>query len=233
MPLNLIKNLYVPIGIPFDPKRFYKDGAYTKYYEGQGQAHKKVAGIDLFYLKSMDHRTTNVPHLLAQYLFRHAEGKKSGARLSGGHFIGRLAAHFGLASDEGLRGLSVITRELPMIDLHELVRLNICGRLGDTWAWVTPGSERTIAQRLSMLEDEVHNLRGDMGEQRGVLDNMARNFSRFTTWTVTSLSRMMDQSGVRFTSYSDLQVPYQRCTRRRTGDASTSTAQRDEQQPDP
>ncbi|GKB42140.1 hypothetical protein Tco_0887082 [Tanacetum coccineum] len=30
MPLNLIKNLYVSIGIPFDPKRFYKDGVYTK-----------------------------------------------------------------------------------------------------------------------------------------------------------------------------------------------------------
>nr|GEU29148.1 hypothetical protein [Tanacetum cinerariifolium] len=33
-----------------------------------------------------------------KYLFRHAEGRKSGSRLSGGHFIGRLAAHFGLAS---------------------------------------------------------------------------------------------------------------------------------------
>ncbi|GJR49413.1 hypothetical protein Tco_1399934 [Tanacetum coccineum] len=29
MPLNIIKNLYVPFGIPFDPKLFYKDGAYT------------------------------------------------------------------------------------------------------------------------------------------------------------------------------------------------------------
>ncbi|GJX93532.1 hypothetical protein Tco_0348118, partial [Tanacetum coccineum] len=29
MLLNLIKNLYVPFGIPFDPKRFYKDGVYT------------------------------------------------------------------------------------------------------------------------------------------------------------------------------------------------------------
>ncbi|GKF62751.1 hypothetical protein Tco_0182805, partial [Tanacetum coccineum] len=28
MPLNIIKNLYVPFGIPFDPKMFYKDGAY-------------------------------------------------------------------------------------------------------------------------------------------------------------------------------------------------------------
>ncbi|GKC95671.1 hypothetical protein Tco_1161113 [Tanacetum coccineum] len=36
----------------------------------------------------------------------------------------------------------VITRELPMIDLHELVRLNICERLGDMWAWVAPGPKR-------------------------------------------------------------------------------------------
>ncbi|GKA70231.1 hypothetical protein Tco_0776295 [Tanacetum coccineum] len=56
--------------------------------------------------------------------------------LSGGYFIGRLAAYFGLVSDEGLRGLSVITREILMIDLHELVRLHICKRLNDTWAWV-------------------------------------------------------------------------------------------------
>ncbi|GJU02166.1 hypothetical protein Tco_1112504 [Tanacetum coccineum] len=33
------------------------------------------------------------------------KGRKSGARLSGGHFIRRLAMHFGLVSDEGLRGL--------------------------------------------------------------------------------------------------------------------------------
>ncbi|GJW23698.1 hypothetical protein Tco_0034320 [Tanacetum coccineum] len=30
MPLNLIKNLYVPFGIPFDPKWYYKDGVYTR-----------------------------------------------------------------------------------------------------------------------------------------------------------------------------------------------------------
>ncbi|GJU75525.1 hypothetical protein Tco_1272595 [Tanacetum coccineum] len=93
---------------------------------GRGQAPEKVTGVDLFYLRSMDRGTTNVPHLLAQYLFRHAEGRKSGARLSGGHFNGRLAMHFGLVSDEGLRGLQVVTRELPLIDLHELGRLNIC-----------------------------------------------------------------------------------------------------------
>ncbi|GKE25853.1 hypothetical protein Tco_1441237 [Tanacetum coccineum] len=109
---------------------------------GRGQAPKKVIGVDLFYLRNMHRGTTNVQHLLVQYLFRHAEGRKSGARLLGGHFIGRLAMNFGLVSDEGLRGLQVVTRELPLIDLHELGRLNICSRCGDTWVWVAPGPER-------------------------------------------------------------------------------------------
>ncbi|GJZ64495.1 hypothetical protein Tco_0620916 [Tanacetum coccineum] len=56
--------------------------------------------------------TLDVLHLLAQYLFRHAKGRKSGARLSGGHFIGRLAMHFRLVSDEGLRGLHVVAQRL-------------------------------------------------------------------------------------------------------------------------
>ncbi|GJX45008.1 hypothetical protein Tco_0261684 [Tanacetum coccineum] len=182
MPLNLIKNLYVSIGIPFDPKWYYKDGVYTRIllrpryqvegysedimhnYEqrletifgrsinrvhvldfagltdekrqtlaggarrrmtwrqfilalglhtseemaedsisGREQATKKVTGIDLFYLRSMNRGTANIPYLLAQYLFRHAEGRKSGARLSGGYFIRRLPAYFGLVSDDGLR----------------------------------------------------------------------------------------------------------------------------------
>ncbi|GKG13838.1 hypothetical protein Tco_0350798, partial [Tanacetum coccineum] len=109
---------------------------------GRGQVPEKVTGVDIFYLRSMDQRIANVPHLLAQYLFRHAEGRKSGAKLLGGHFIGGLAVHFGLVSDEGLMGLQVVTRELPLIDLHELGRLNIYSRYIDTWAWVAPGPER-------------------------------------------------------------------------------------------
>ncbi|GJT15176.1 hypothetical protein Tco_0873882 [Tanacetum coccineum] len=108
----------------------------------RGHAPKKVTGIDLFYLRSMDQGTTNVPYLLAQYLFRHAEGRKSRAMMSVRYFIRRLVDHFGLVSDEGLMGLSVITRVLPMINLYELVKLNIYVRLGDTWAWVAQGLER-------------------------------------------------------------------------------------------
>nr|GEV85029.1 hypothetical protein [Tanacetum cinerariifolium] len=98
----------------------------------RGQAPEKVTAIDLFYLRSMDQGTVNVPYLLAQYLFRHTKGRKSEARMSGGHFIGRLAEHFGLVSDEGLIGLFVIARVLLVINLDELVKLNICVRLGDT-----------------------------------------------------------------------------------------------------
>ncbi|GKD33156.1 hypothetical protein Tco_1248665 [Tanacetum coccineum] len=112
---------------------------------GRGQAPENVTGVDLFYLRNMDRGTTNVPHILAQYLFRHAEGRKSEARLSRGHFIGRLAMQFRLVSDEGLRGLQVVTRELPLIDLHKLGMLNICTRYDDTWAWVAQGPERQQA----------------------------------------------------------------------------------------
>ncbi|GKG62647.1 hypothetical protein Tco_0634420, partial [Tanacetum coccineum] len=54
----------------------------------------------------------------------------------------RLAHHFGLVSDDGLRGLSVVARKLPLIDMGELVKLNICMDLGDDWAWVAPIPER-------------------------------------------------------------------------------------------
>ncbi|GKF05462.1 hypothetical protein Tco_0036130 [Tanacetum coccineum] len=125
----------------------------------RGQAPEKVTGVDLFYLRSMDQWTANVSYLLAQYLFRHAEGRKSGAsgaRLSGGHFIRRLATYFGLVSDQGLRGLSVVTSELLLIDLHKLGRLNICLRVGDTWAWVAPRPKRqpdAAAGALGAAED--------------------------------------------------------------------------------
>nr|GEY01717.1 hypothetical protein [Tanacetum cinerariifolium] len=77
-----------------------------------------------------------------EYLFRHVEGRKSDARLSGGHLIGRFAYHFSLVSDDGLRGLSVVTHELPLIDMGELVKFKICMEIGDGWAWVAQGVER-------------------------------------------------------------------------------------------
>nr|GEX04711.1 integrase, catalytic region, zinc finger, CCHC-type, peptidase aspartic, catalytic [Tanacetum cinerariifolium] len=112
---------------------------------GSRQASEKVTIVDLFYLRSMNRMTANVLYLSARYLFRHAEGKKSEAMPLRGHFIGHLADHFRLVSDQGLMGLSVVASELPLIDLHEVGRLNICLRVGNTWAWVAPGPERQQA----------------------------------------------------------------------------------------
>ncbi|GJS83060.1 hypothetical protein Tco_0749601 [Tanacetum coccineum] len=76
-------------------------------------APEKLTATDLFYLRSMDEgMTVNVPYLLAQYI------------------------------DEGLIRLTLIAHELSVIDMDELVRLRICDRLDDTWAWVALGPER-------------------------------------------------------------------------------------------
>ncbi|GJX90915.1 hypothetical protein Tco_0344241 [Tanacetum coccineum] len=141
------------------------EAGFRAYWAGSDRALEKVTGVDLLYLRSMDRGTANVPHLLAQYLFRHAEGRKSGARLSGGHFIGHLAIHFGLVSDEGLRGLQVVTRELPLINVHELKRLNISSRYGDTWAWVALGPERQQVAAAGAHEADEAGPAVDKGAQ--------------------------------------------------------------------
>ncbi|GKF42106.1 hypothetical protein Tco_0125448 [Tanacetum coccineum] len=108
----------------------------------RSQAPEKVTMIDLFYLRGMDIDLVNVPYLLARYLRLFTAGRKSGAHISGGQFMARLAEHFGLLIAEILRGLTVIVLELLIIDMAELVRLQICEQLDDTWAWVAMGLER-------------------------------------------------------------------------------------------
>ncbi|GJY67405.1 hypothetical protein Tco_0469643 [Tanacetum coccineum] len=143
--------------------------------------------------------------------WRFASGRKRGAMISGGQFVACLAEHFGLFTEQRLQGLA------------------ICKELDDTWAWVAPRPERqpdaaaSAPERVARLEEEVHSLQGSMAEQRDVLDSMACDFSRFTTWTVFSLSLMMDRVGVRYTSYSDFQIPYVKRTRCKTDDANTSS----------
>ncbi|GJU89469.1 hypothetical protein Tco_1301892, partial [Tanacetum coccineum] len=227
---------------------------------GRGQAPEKVTDVDLFYLRSMDHGTINVPHLLAQYLFRHAEGRKSGVRLSGGHFIRRLAPHFGLVSDEGLRGLQVVTRELPLIDLHELGRLNICTRYSDTWAWVALGPERQHAAavgapkadeareaaedvapeipRIERLEEEVHDLRRDVMGLRGDVASFTTEQSRVSTWLISCMTQLMDANGQTYQPFDNTLIgssglSFRRRVRPRTGEASTSAAPHTDARPDP
>ncbi|GJR64735.1 hypothetical protein Tco_0010800 [Tanacetum coccineum] len=79
---------------------------------------------------------------LRRYLRLFAAGRKSGDHISGGQFVARLAEHFGLLSAEILQGLTVIAPALPIIDMAELIRLQICEQIDDTWAWVALGPKR-------------------------------------------------------------------------------------------
>ncbi|GKG42623.1 hypothetical protein Tco_0476921, partial [Tanacetum coccineum] len=65
-----------------------------------------------------------------------------GMMISGGQFVARLAKHFGLLAEERLHGLMVIVQDLPVIAKAELVWLQICVELDDTWAWVASGPKR-------------------------------------------------------------------------------------------
>ncbi|GKD70200.1 hypothetical protein Tco_1324290 [Tanacetum coccineum] len=156
----------------------------------------------------MDVGAVKVPYLLARYLRLFATGRKNGEHISGGQFVARLAKHFGLLTAKILGGLMVIAPELPIIDMTELPP-------------PPPSTHaRTIPKRMSILEEDVHEIRWGLTEQREVIDAMAHDFFRFSTW-------------VNYTPYAQTHVSYQRRIRQRTGEASTSTAQQDPQQPDP
>ncbi|GJY53267.1 hypothetical protein Tco_0444931 [Tanacetum coccineum] len=59
---------------------------------GRSQTPKKVTVTDLL----LNVGLVNIPYLLAQNLRRFAARRKSGAHISGGQFVARLAAYFGL-----------------------------------------------------------------------------------------------------------------------------------------
>ncbi|GJR17302.1 hypothetical protein Tco_0965829 [Tanacetum coccineum] len=82
------------------------------------------------------------PYLLARYMRLFATGRKSGDLISEGQFVARLAEHFIHLPEERLWGMTVIAPALSVIDRAELVRLQICVEIDDTWAWVALGPER-------------------------------------------------------------------------------------------
>ncbi|GJU00241.1 hypothetical protein Tco_1110579 [Tanacetum coccineum] len=179
---------------------------------GRSQAPEKVIVTDVFYLRGMDVGSVNVPYLLARYLRLFAARRKSEALIFEGQFI--------------------------------------CVEIDDTWAWVALGPERqpdvaagtheTVDDalvvdeggqaRMARLEENVHEIRGALAEQREVIGDMAMDFSRFTVWAASGIAQLLDSARVTYTPYSETRIPYQRRVRQRTSKASTSTAQ---QQLDP
>ncbi|GJR31992.1 hypothetical protein Tco_1108224 [Tanacetum coccineum] len=119
----------------------------------------------IFIYCSMGQGGLKCPTSIREGIYLACEGWTVLVGLSGGTSLGVLAMHFGLVSDEGLRGLQVVTRELPLIDLHKLGRLNICLRFGDTWAWVAQGIERQQADAAGAYKADEAGPAVDEGAQ--------------------------------------------------------------------
>ncbi|GJY85416.1 reverse transcriptase domain-containing protein [Tanacetum coccineum] len=80
--------------------------------------------------------------LIACSIAGRSQAPEKEAMIFGGQDVARLAEHFGLLTEERLQRLTVIVRDLPIINMAELVRLQIYEEIDDTWAWVAPGPER-------------------------------------------------------------------------------------------
>ncbi|GJZ35034.1 hypothetical protein Tco_0580851 [Tanacetum coccineum] len=194
---------------------------------GRSQAPEKVTVTDLFYLRGMDVGSVNVHYLLARYLRLFAARKKSGAHISGGLFVASLAKHFGLLTAEILGELTVIIPELSVIDMAELpVFAAGAPAVAEDSLIIDEGGQADPAPEQAPQQPHLP-------PPAHVIDAMARDFSRLSTWVTNGLGRMMDREGVAYTQYAQTHVSYQRRVRQRTGEANTFAAQQDSQQPDP
>ncbi|GJZ63463.1 hypothetical protein Tco_0619884, partial [Tanacetum coccineum] len=126
----------------------------------RSQAPEKVTVTDLFYLRGLDVGSVNIPYLLAQHLSRFAAGRKSGALISGGQFVARLAEYFGLLTKERLQGLTVTALALPIIDMTKLAP--VAPRGGDEdeeMPQAVPPPPMTQGEMIAQLKEEVHGMR--------------------------------------------------------------------------
>nr|GEX17657.1 hypothetical protein [Tanacetum cinerariifolium] len=136
-----------------------------------------------------------------------SQAPKKGAMISEGQYVARLAKHFGLLTEERIQGLTVIAPVLPIIDMAKLE--------GDAKG-VT--KEAAVAPRGGDEDKEMPEAVLPPPRTQG------ERIARFTTWIITSLIRMMDKAGVPYMRYLESPIEYERRTRRRTDEPSTSPA---------
>ncbi|GJW18080.1 hypothetical protein Tco_0025516 [Tanacetum coccineum] len=130
---------------------------------GRSQALEKVTVTDLFYLRGMDVGLVNIPYLLARYLRMFASRRKRGAMITGGQFVAPLVAPRPERQQVAANGALEVAEGAFDIDEGDQVVLALVHAPQPPPA---TGPARTMAQRLGRLEEDVHGLRGVLGEQR-------------------------------------------------------------------
>ncbi|GKE15191.1 hypothetical protein Tco_1422768, partial [Tanacetum coccineum] len=178
----------------------------------KSQAPKKVTMTDLFYLRGMDVGSVNVPYLLARYLRLFAARRKSGAHISGGQFVARLAEHFGLLTAEILGGLTAwvaigperqpdaaasalaVAEDAPAADEGDQVVLAPV-QAPQQPTPPPPAATGTVPRRL---EEEVQGLRRDVGSLRRLIERAMIDQGRYCTWMMSCMTQLMDASGLTY-----------------------------------
>ncbi|GKD15713.1 hypothetical protein Tco_1200120, partial [Tanacetum coccineum] len=178
---------------------------------GRSQAPEKVTVTDLFYLRGLDVGSVNIPYLLGRYLRSYFPELSTTdvaelVRLQIYEQLDDTWVWVAMGSErqpDDAASAPAVAQEAPVIDED--------GQADPAPVQAPPpppAAARTMPQRMARLEEDVHEIRGTLVEHREVISAMARDFSRFCTWTTTSLARMMDREGVTYTSYSETPREY-------------------------
>ncbi|GJW43941.1 hypothetical protein Tco_0072740 [Tanacetum coccineum] len=120
---------------------------FSKFWFGEEVTNLDTAGALQFQLGGARRRLSWRQFILALGLYT-TEEMKTGSHLleislAQPHPKLLLGIQFlGCTTEERLQGLTVIALTLSVIDIGELVRLQICVKINDTWAWVALGLER-------------------------------------------------------------------------------------------
>ncbi|GKD82402.1 hypothetical protein Tco_1349241 [Tanacetum coccineum] len=119
------------------------------------------------------------------------------------------------APEKILQGLTVIAPTLLVIDMDELMRLQICMEIDDTWAWVALGPERQPDAAASApeaaedapVDDEggkaVLGLRRDVGSLHGLVERSMTDQGRFSTWMISCMTQLMEASGLTYQAFDE------------------------------
>nr|GEX39061.1 hypothetical protein [Tanacetum cinerariifolium] len=196
------------------------------------EAPEKVTTTDLFFLCSMDRGTPNIPYLLVQYFFRHTEGRKSDVRLSRGHFVRRLAHHFGLMQHVVAAGTPEAAKDAPAVD--EGAQADQAPVQVPQPPPPPPATGRTMPYRLGRLKEDIQRLREDVKSLRRLIERLMVDQGRVSTWMISCMMQLIKASGQTYQAFDGTfrgssPAIFERRTIQRTGEAITSAAPR---QPD-
>ncbi|GJY45923.1 hypothetical protein Tco_0434986 [Tanacetum coccineum] len=112
-------------------------------------------------------------------------GRKQGAKMSGGHFITRLAEHFGLTTKESLQGLTMVVRDLTLINMV-------------SWVAELDQQPAKVAPPAAPIKDHP---------TAGIAEIGNKNVG-FSAWMAGGLGQLLDARGISYQRYEDSRFTY-------------------------